>query len=88
MEDEDTDPQMDPNIRFQVVVRGWSNKNQQTRATTLLTLSNGTMVKSLQTHDAERIYDIHTTYPLHLTTVSTYTLKLPMVSLKGVMTQG
>jgi hypothetical protein len=26
---------------------------------------------------AERIYDIHTTYPLHLTTVRTYTLKLP-----------
>jgi hypothetical protein len=25
MDHEDTDPQTDPNIRFQVVVRGWSN---------------------------------------------------------------
>ena len=33
---------------------------------------------------------LHTTYPLHLTTVRTYTLKLPLilVLLKEVMTQG
>ena len=49
-EDEDTDPQTDPNIRFQVVVRGWSNKNQKTRAETLLALPIGKMVKSLQHH--------------------------------------
>ena len=50
MEVEDTDPQTDPNIRFQVVVRGWSNENQQTRAETLLALSDGKMTKSLQQH--------------------------------------
>jgi hypothetical protein len=50
MEDDDIDPQTDPNIRFQVVVRGWSNKNQQTRAETLLILPDGRMVKSLQNH--------------------------------------
>jgi hypothetical protein len=50
MEDEDTDPQTDPNIRFKVVVRGWSNKNQQTRAETLLALPIDRMVKSLQHH--------------------------------------
>jgi hypothetical protein len=48
MDLEDTDPQTDPNIWFQVVVRGWSNKNQQTRARTLLALSVDKMVKSLQ----------------------------------------
>ncbi len=48
MDHEDTDPQTDPNICFQVVVRGWSNENQQTRAQTLLTLSVDKMVKSLQ----------------------------------------
>ncbi len=50
MEDENTDPQTDPNIRFQVVVRGWSDRNQQTRAETLLALSNEKMVKALQLH--------------------------------------
>jgi DNA polymerase I-like protein with 3'-5' exonuclease and polymerase domains len=34
--------------------------------------------KNQNDHHAERIYDIHTTYPLHLTTVRTYTLKLPL----------
>ena len=31
---------------------------------------------------------LHTPYPLHLTTVRTYTLKIPVVLLKGVMTLG
>jgi hypothetical protein len=31
---------------------------------------------------------LHIPYPLHLTTVRTCTLKLPLVLLKGVMTQG
>ena len=48
MDHEDTDSQTDPNIRFQMVVRGRSNKNQQTRAQALLTLSVDKMVKSLQ----------------------------------------
>jgi hypothetical protein len=48
MDLEDTDPQKDPNIRFQVVIRGWSNENQQTRARTLLALSVDKMVNSLQ----------------------------------------
>ena len=50
MEDENTDPQTDPNIRFQVVVRGWSDLKQQTRAKTLLALPDEKMVKSLQNH--------------------------------------
>jgi hypothetical protein len=48
MDHKDTDPQMDPNIRFQVEVRGWSHEKQQTRAQALLTLSVDKMVKSLQ----------------------------------------
>jgi len=48
MEDENTDPQTDPNIRFQVAVRGWSDQIQQTRAKTLLALPADKMVTSLQ----------------------------------------
>ncbi len=48
MEDENTDPQTDSNIRFQVAIRGWSDRNQQTRAETLLALAAEKMVKSLQ----------------------------------------
>jgi hypothetical protein len=50
MEDENTDPQTDPDIQFQVRVKGWSDLKQQTRAKTLLTLSDEKMVKSLQHH--------------------------------------
>jgi hypothetical protein len=50
MEEDNTDPQTDPNIRFQVVVRGWSDQNQQTRAKTLLALPTDKMVTSLQHH--------------------------------------
>jgi hypothetical protein len=50
MQDENTDPQTDPNIRFQVVVRGWSDQNQQTRAKTLLALPTDTIIRSLQHH--------------------------------------
>ena len=48
MKDENTDPQTDPNIRFQVVVRGWSELKQQTRTKTLLALPTEKMVKALQ----------------------------------------
>jgi hypothetical protein len=48
MDLEETDPQTDPNIRFRVAVRGWSNNNHQTRALSLLVLSNRWMIKSLQ----------------------------------------
>jgi hypothetical protein len=37
MEDENTDPQTDPDIQFQVRVKGWSDLIQQNRAKTLLT---------------------------------------------------
>jgi hypothetical protein len=50
MEDENTDPQTNPDIRFQVRVKGWSDLKQQNRAKTLLTLSDKKMVKSLQHH--------------------------------------
>jgi hypothetical protein len=50
MQDENTDPQTDPNIRFQVVVRGWSDQNHQTRAKTLLALPTDTIIRSLQHH--------------------------------------
>jgi hypothetical protein len=48
MDHGDTDLQTDPNVRFRVVVRGWSNGNQLTRAQALLTLSVDKMEKSLQ----------------------------------------
>ena len=48
MDLEEIDPQTDPNIRFRVVVRGWSNKNQQTRPRSLLALSNGKMANTLR----------------------------------------
>ena len=48
IEDENTNPQTDSNIRFQVAIRGWSDRNQQTRAETLLALSAEKMVKALQ----------------------------------------
>ena len=50
MEDENTDPQTDPDIQFQVRIKGWSDLKQQNRAETLLTLSDQKMVKSLQHH--------------------------------------
>jgi hypothetical protein len=50
MEDENTDPQKDPDIQFQVRVKDWSDLKQQNRAKTLLTLSDEKMVKSLQHH--------------------------------------
>ncbi len=50
MQEDNTDPETDPNIRFQVVVRGWSDQNQQTRAKTLLVLPTDKMVTSLQHH--------------------------------------
>ncbi len=50
MEEENTDPQTDPNIRFQVVVKGWSDQIQQTRAKTLLSLTTDKMIASLQHH--------------------------------------
>ena len=40
MEDENTDPQTDPDIQFQVRVKGWIDLKQQNRAETLLTLSD------------------------------------------------
>ena len=46
--DENTNPQTDSNIRFQVAIRGWSDRNHQTRAETLLALSTEKMVKALQ----------------------------------------
>ena len=46
MDLEEIDPQTDPNIRFRVVVRGWSNKNQQARARSLLALSNEKMANA------------------------------------------
>ncbi len=48
MDLEETDPQTDPNIRFRALVRGWSNKNQQARARTLLALSDHKMAKALR----------------------------------------
>ena len=48
MDLEEIDPQTDPNIRFRVVVRGWSNENQQARARSLLALSNGKVVNALR----------------------------------------
>jgi hypothetical protein len=50
MEDENTDSQTDPDIQFQVRIKGWSDLKQQNRAKTLLTLSDKKMVKSLQHH--------------------------------------
>ncbi len=50
MEDENTDPQTDPDIQFQVRVKGWSDLKQQNRVETLLTLPDRKMVKSLQNH--------------------------------------
>ena len=50
MEDENTDPQTDPDIQFQVRVKGWSDLIQQNRVKTLLTLSDKKMVKSIQNH--------------------------------------
>jgi hypothetical protein len=50
MEEDNTDPQTDPNIRFQVAVKGWSDQIQQTRAKTLLSLTTDKMIASLQHH--------------------------------------
>jgi hypothetical protein len=47
---ENTDPQTDPDIQFQVRVKGWIDLTQQNRVKTILTLSNKKMVKSLQHH--------------------------------------
>jgi hypothetical protein len=50
MEDENTDPQKDPDIQFQVRVKGWSDPKQQTRTKAFLALSDEKMVKSVQLH--------------------------------------
>ncbi len=50
MEDENTDSRTDQDIQFQVRIKGWSDLKQQSRAKTLLTLSDKKMATSLQHH--------------------------------------